>query len=138
MIRTILRWILALFYLAAGYFHLALPQPFLTIMPPWVPQPELVVALTGLAELAGAAALLQPWSQALRRAAGWGLALYALCVWPANFQHMFNDLARGDGGLGLGYHVPRLSFQPVLIWLALWVSHATDWPWTARAANTRP
>lgn len=134
MIRTALRWLLALFYGAAGVIHLANPAPFLTIMPPWVPAPELVVLLTGVAELAGAIGLLQPWSLPLRRAAGWGLAAYALCVWPANFQHLLNDLARTDGGLGLGYHVPRLAFQPVLIWLALWVSAATDWPWrTGRA-----
>ena len=136
MIRTALRWLLALFYGAAGVIHVARPAPFLTIMPPWAPAPELVVLLTGVAEIAGAIGLLQPWSARLRRAAGWGLAAYALCVWPANFQHLLNDLARPDGGLGLGYHVPRLAFQPVLIWLALWVSGATDWPWRARAAKT--
>ena len=122
MIRTGLRWLLALFYAAAGVIHLANPAPFLAIMPPWVPAPGPVVALTGIAELAGAAGLLQPWSVPLRRAAGWGLAAYALCVWPANVQHMLIDLARPDHGLGLGYHVPRLAFQPVLIWLAWWVS----------------
>lgn len=135
LIRTILRWLLALFYGTAGVVHLANPAPFLTIMPPWVPMPELVVALTGLAEIAGAVGLVQRWSPPLRRAAGWGLATYALCVWPANFQHLLNDLARADGGLGLGYHVPRLAAQPVLIWLALWVSAATDWP--CRAGTTK-
>ena len=34
------------------------------------------------------------------RAAGIGLALYALCVWPANFQHMTLDLAHPDQGSG--------------------------------------
>ena len=122
MTRTVLRWILALFYAAAGAIHLINPAPFLTIMPPLVPAPAAVVALTGIAELLGAAGLVQPWSPALRRAAGWGLAAYALCVWPANVQHMLNDMARPDQGLGLAYHVPRLAFQPVLIWLAWWVS----------------
>lgn len=122
MTRTVLRWLLALFYGAAGMFHLVKPAPFLAIMPPGVPAPAAVVALTGIAELLGAAGLVQPWSLPLRRAAGWGLAAYALCVWPANVQHMFNDMARADQGLGLGYHLPRLTFQPVLIWLAWWVS----------------
>lgn len=135
MIRTALRWLLALFYGAAGVIHLVNPAPFLTIMPPWVPAPELVVLLTGVAEIVGAVGLLQPWSLPLRRAAGWGLAAYAVCVWPANFQHLLNDLARADGGLGLGYHVPRLAIQPVLIWLALWVSAATDWPWRRGGAR---
>jgi uncharacterized membrane protein len=120
--RAVLRWVMALFYASAGIAHLVIPQPFLTITPEWVPQPALVVLLTGLAELAGAAGLAQPWSPALRRAAGWGLAAYALCVWPANFNHMLIDLARSDGAAGLGYHIPRLLFQPVLIWLAWWAS----------------
>lgn len=133
MIRTGLRWLLALFYGAAGYLHLANSAPFLSITPPWVPAPGPVVALTGIAELAGAVGLLQPWSAPLRRAAGWGLAAYALCVWPANFQHFLLDQARPDGGLGLGYHIPRLAAQPLLIWLALWASAATDWPFRARS-----
>ena len=122
MKRALVRWLLALFYVAAGVAHLAIPQPFLLITPGWVPLPREVVLLTGVAELAGAAGLLQPWSPGLRRAAGWGLAAYALCVWPANFNHMQIDLARADGGAGLTYHVPRLLFQPVLIWLAWWTS----------------
>ncbi len=137
MIRTAFRWLLAVAYAIAGYFHLAKPGPFLSIMPTWVPAPELVVALTGVAELAGACGLLQPWSPVLRRAAGWGLALYALCVWPANFQHMALDLARADHGLGLGYHIPRLLAQPLIIWLALWAGEATDWPF-ARASKNGP
>ena len=126
--RRIARGLLALFYLVAGLFHLALPQPFIAITPSWVPAPAAVIALTGLAELAGALALLQPRWPALRRAAGWGLAAYALCVWPANVEHMLIDLARPGHGLGLGYHVPRLAAQPLLIWLALWAAEVVDWP----------
>lgn len=132
MIRLALRWVLALFYAVAGYFHLASPAPFLKIMPDAVPWPEAVVLWTGIAELAGAAGLIQPWSPALRRAAGIGLALYALCVWPANINHMIMDMARADGGFGLAYHIPRMVAQPVIIWLALWVSGTTDWPFRHR------
>lgn len=126
--RRLTRWLLALLNVAAGIFHLARPGPFVSITPSWVPAPPLVVALTGLAELAGALALLQAWSPGLRRAAGWGLAAYALCVWPANFNHMAIDLARPDHGLGLAYHVPRLAAQPLLIWAALWAGQLIDWP----------
>jgi uncharacterized membrane protein len=122
------RWALALFYCLAGVLHLIAPHPFVSIVPPWAPAPERVVTLTGLAELAGAAALVQSRSVWLRHAAGWGLAAYAVCVWPANFQHMSLDLARPGGGLGPGYHLPRLVAQPLLIWLALWASGAIDWP----------
>lgn len=128
MTRTVLRVLLALIYAVAGVLHLISPEPFLRIMPPVVPVPELVVMLTGVAELLGAAALVQPWHGALRRAGGMGLALYALCVWPANIQHFAMDMAKPDGGLGLAYHVPRMVLQPVLIWLALWVGGLTHWP----------
>ena len=126
--RGAARIILALFYAAAGRVHLLLPAPFVKIAPGWVPMPALVILLTGIAELVGAAGLLQGSAPALRRAAGWGLAAYALCVWPANFHHMALDMARADHGAGLAYHLPRLAAQPLLIWLALWASGATDWP----------
>lgn len=136
MSRTITRIVLALFYAAAGVIHLKSPAPFVAITPLWVPAPALIVALTGVAELLGAAGLLQPVWPKLRKAAGWGLAAYALCVWPANVQHMLLDLARSDPGpdhgFGLGYHVPRLAAQPLLIWAALWASAAIDWPFGSR------
>jgi len=137
MIRKILRVALALFYALAGYAHLANPKPFLSIMPGAVPWPEQVVFWTGIAEIVGALGLLQPFSQRARQAAGIGLAAYALCVWPANINHFALDMAREQGGLGLGYHIPRMLAQPVLIWLALWVSEATDWPFDRQAGATR-
>ena len=129
--RATFRWLLVLFYGVAGVLHLAIPGPFLSIMPPFLPAPEVVVALTGIAEILGAAGLAQPWSKRLRAAAGIGLALYALCVWPANVNHMLIDLAKSDGS-NLAYHIPRMFAQPVLIWLALWASGATDWPFRRR------
>lgn len=122
MIRRALRWLLAALYALAGVIHLIRPAPFLAITPGWVPAPEAVVLLTGVAEILGAIGLVQPFSGPLRRAAGWGLALYALCVWPANINHFMIDMARADGGLGLAYHLPRLFAQPLIIWLAWWVS----------------
>ena len=121
MTRAILRWILAAFYLAAGVVHLVNPAPFLAIMPAWVPAPAAVVLWTGVAEILGTIGLVQPFSKPLRRAAGWGLAAYALCVWPANINHFIIDMAKAGGGLGLAYHVPRMFAQPVIIWLAWWV-----------------
>ena len=114
--------LLALFYTLAGAAHIANPAPFMKIIPAAVPWPAAVIFLTGVAELAGAAALVQPWSKGLRRAGGWGLALYALCVFPANINHFALDMARPDHGLGLGYHIPRMIAQPLIIWLTLWAS----------------
>ncbi len=136
MIRTGLRWLLALFYTVAGMLHLYAPEPFLAITPIWVPQPELAVWLTGMAEIAGAIGLAQPFSAQLRRAAAVGLAAYAVCVFPANIHHFALDMARPDDGLGLAYHVPRMFAQPLIIWLALWTGEATDWPFPRRTRET--
>ncbi len=125
MIRTSFRLLLALFYLIAGILHLKSPSGFLAITPEWVPYPETVIAFTGLAEIAGAVGLMIP---RFRKAAGIGLALYALCVWPANFNHALNDIALGGKHLSWWYHAPRLAFQPVFIWLALWVGDVIRWP----------
>ena len=134
MIRTALRWLLALLYAYAGYRHIVDPAPFLRITPDWVPFAEGVILWTGVAEIAGAVALVQPLSRRLTQAGGIGLALYALCVWPANINHMVMDLASPDGGWGLAYHIPRMIAQPLLIWMALWVGEVTDWPF--RRAHT--
>jgi uncharacterized membrane protein len=128
VIRNTVRWLLALLYLVAGWFHLTVPGPFLAITPGWVPQPEQVIYWTGLAEVAGALALLQPFGPLLRKAAACGLAAYALCVWPANFNHFLIDLAKPEHGWGLGYHLPRLAAQPLLVWAALWAGGVTGWP----------
>lgn len=125
MVRTGLRLLLALFYFAAGVLHLRSPAGFLSITPGWVPFPEAVVAFTGVAEIVGAIGLLIP---RVRKAAGIGLAIYALCVWPANFNHAINDISIGNSDLSWRYHVPRLAFQPAFIWLALWVGTVIDWP----------
>lgn len=121
--------ILALAYLIAGIAHLRSPAGFVAITPSWVPYAPQVVALTGMAELAGAVGLL---IAPLRRAAGMGLALYALCVWPANLNHALSDIPLDGVHLGWWYHGPRLVLQPVIIWWALWGSGVIDWPFGSK------
>lgn len=132
VIRLFVLFLVALLYGVAGYAHLATPAPFIAITPHWVPWPEAVIRWTGIAEMIGAAALLQPVLSWLRQAAAIGLALYALCVWPANFHHFALDMARNDGGWGLAYHIPRLALQPLIIWAPLWASRLVDWPCASR------
>lgn len=123
---------LAMLYAVAGALHVIIPTPFVGIVPDWVPAPASVVLLTGLAEIAGAAGIGQSSAPRLRAAAGCGLSVYALCVWPANVQHMLFDLAKPEHGLGLAYHIPRLALQPVLIWWPLWAASVTAWPFRPR------
>lgn len=130
-----MRWVLAAAFGVAGVLHLLTPEPFLTITPAWVPWPAEVIRATGLAEIAGAIGLCAP---RLRRAAGIGLALYSVCVFPANVRHAILDLAGqaaevGLPTLGRAYHLPRLMFQPVIVWACLWGSGVLGWPFRRRA-----
>ncbi len=115
--RTWLALALGLFYGAAGVMHLAHPAPFVAITPAFVPAPEWVVWITGWAEIAGAIGLQ---TGRFRKAAGLGLALYALCVWPANLVHAFSGIAVGGLPTSWWYHAPRLAAQPLLILAALY------------------
>ena len=124
-VKWAFRILLAIFYLLAGIGHLRSPGGFLAITPAWVPFPEFVIAFTGVAEIAGAIGLMIP---RLRYAAGIGLALYALCVWPANIHHALGNVAVDGRTLSWWYHGPRFLAQPVIIWLALWVANVTNWP----------
>jgi uncharacterized membrane protein len=126
-----MRWTLVALYGVAGVAHFTQTDRFLLIVPSWVPEPRLVIQVTGACEIAGAVALLIP---KLRPAAGLMLALYALCVLPANIKHA----VEGTSVPGLPdtwwYHGPRLTLQPVLIWIALYSSHVVDWPFRARTS----
>ncbi len=124
-LRAGLRIALALFFGGAGLAHLAAPDELLKITPALVPFPRTVIAVTGVLEIVGALALL---SGVARRAAGVALALYALCVWPANFKHALDGIELARVPSSWWYHGPRLAFQPVIIWAALFAAGVIDWP----------
>ena len=131
--QRVLRIVLAAAYLAAGIAHLRWPDPFLSITPDWVPQPGLVIAATGLAEILGAVALVAV--PRLRRAAGIGLALYAVCVFPANIKHAADAVSVHGPSAWWPYHAPRLAFQPVVVWWALFAGGLTAWPFRRQAGG---
>jgi uncharacterized membrane protein len=127
--RAVMRWILGVIYVAAGIGHLWVPEKFLAITPSWVPFAPQVIFITGLCELAGAVALV---TRPLRWYAGIAFAAYALCVWPANFKHAIDGIVLPPVTNSWLYHGPRLAFQPVLIWWALYCADVIDWPWRRR------
>jgi uncharacterized membrane protein len=131
-VRPCIRLLLAIAYAAVGVAHLNNPDGFLPIMPDFVPFKRDVVIWTGVAEIAGAIGLLVP---RLRRAAAWGLAAYAVCVFPANIKHAVEGVAVSGVVLGWDYHVPRLLAQPVLVWLALWAGGIIDWPFGRKGSG---
>jgi uncharacterized membrane protein len=128
--RIWLRRALILLYAGIGAVHIAAPEKLMPIMPDWVPEPRLVILATGLCEIAGAVALMTPH---LRRAAGLGLALYAICVFPANLKQALEGIHVEGLPDSWWYHGPRLAFQPVLVWAALYASGLLDWPFRKSA-----
>lgn len=129
--RRVARLGLSIIYLTAGFAHLLFPNPFLMITPELVPYAQSVVFWTGLCEIIGGICLWVP------RFAGWagvGLALYAVCVFPANIKHAMDSLSFASATIWIwAYHSMRLPLQPVLVWLALFAGNQTDWPWTNKS-----
>ena len=96
---------LAAIFVFAGVMHFIIPASYVGIMPPWLPWHLGLVYLSGIAEIAGGIGLLIPRT---RRAAGIGLVLLLIAVWPANLQMLLNARAAG---------VP--SWHEALLWLRL-------------------
>jgi uncharacterized membrane protein len=117
--RTPLRWLLAAVMVAAGTAHFLTPDALARIVPAFFPNPRLMVAISGVAEVAGGLGLVCPWP-ILRRAAAWGLVALYVAVFPANVNQAVNHIQP------VGSHVPeivfwlRLPVQAVLIALAWW------------------
>ena len=112
-----LRWLLAFGFMIAGANHFRDPAFYFAIMPPYLPWPELLVAISGLCEIAGGIGILIPQ---VRRLAGYGLIALLVAVFPANF-HMASS-----GVQPAGVHLPewvlwaRLPLQLGFIFL-IWV-----------------
>jgi uncharacterized membrane protein len=121
--RAIMRWILAGFFAAAGIAHLLAPDALLAITPSWVPFAPQIILVTGICELAGALALV---TKPLRRWAGVAFAIYAICVWPANFKHAIDGINLPHMPSSWYYHGPRLALQPAIIWWALYCAEVID------------
>ena len=83
MLKTTLRIVLAMFFVAAGVNHFVRTGFYLRMMPPYVPFPLAMVQISGVAEIALGVLLLVPGCSA---AAAWGLIALLVAVFPANVQ----------------------------------------------------
>ena len=68
-------------FVAAGALHFVRPAMYEQIVPPQLGHASELVAISGLAEIAGGVGLM---IRRTRRAAGIGLIALLLAVWPAN------------------------------------------------------
>ena len=118
------RWILAVFFLAAGANHFRSPGTYLAMMPPGVPWPSALNLVAGAAEILGGLGLLLPRT---RRFAAWGLIALLVAVFPANVH------------VALQGRMPGFNFSPTVLWLRLpFQAVFIAWVWWAALARNSP
>jgi uncharacterized membrane protein len=112
--KTISKFVLAIFMIGAGTMHFVNPAFFLKIMPPYLPLHNELVLLSGVCELLLGILLLVP---ACSRWAAWGIVALLIAVFPANlhvFQHQ--ELLQAPPLV----HLLRLPLQGLFILWAYW------------------
>ena len=72
-------------FTAAGVLHFARPRMYEAIMPDYLPAHTELVYASGVAEMAGGAALLAP-DEGMRRIGAWWLVATLIAVFPANLH----------------------------------------------------
>jgi uncharacterized membrane protein len=114
-LRTVLKYVLGVFFIAAGINHFRSPAVYVSIMPPTLPAHLALVYISGVFEVALGALLLVP---ATTQLAARGLILLLIAIFPANL-HMAThpQLYRGISPALLW---ARLPLQGVLILWAYW------------------
>lgn len=123
-IRPGLRIVMAFAMVAVGVAHFAWPEPFVRIVPTYLPKPDLLVALSGGFEVAGGLGLL--WSKT-RRSASLGLVALFLAVFPANIHMALHQIQLHPGGsMPVWAMWARLPFQALLIAGAWWVGGVSE------------
>jgi len=82
-LKAIFRYLLGLFFIAAGINHFWHSAFYVAMMPPYLPLHDALVVVSGLAEIGlGALVMFKRWQVV----AGWGLVALSVAVFPANVQ----------------------------------------------------
>jgi uncharacterized membrane protein len=101
-------------FTAAAHFNSMRPD-MVRMVPPSVPQPELMVTFTGICEIVGAVGLLVPRT---RRLAAIALIVFLVAVLPANIHAALSGVTlRGAPPTPL---IPRVLLQLLFIALLWW------------------
>ena len=115
--KPILKVILAVCMVVAGVLHFVQPEPFIRIVPGFLPAPAALVYISGAIEIGLGIALLMPPLQTL---AAWGLVALFIAVFPANLNMAINHIHINGIPDGWWFQAIRLPFQFVLIAWAYW------------------
>ncbi len=114
-------------FVVAGILHFVIPKLYVSIMPSWhpswLPSPLMLVYISGVCEVLGAAGLLVPGTRTLAAA---GLMLLLAAVFPANIEMLRLAQARGASPAFIAACWFRLPLQPLLIWWVWRVSHSAN------------
>jgi uncharacterized membrane protein len=122
---------LAVAMIAVGVLHFVSPDPFVRIVPAYLPEPLLLVQVSGFFEIAGGVGLLIPRT---RVAAAWGLFALFIAVFPANLNMAMNHIQPvPDAPVSSFAAWARLPFQLVLLAWA-WRIARGGW-WTQGGAH---
>jgi uncharacterized membrane protein len=105
----------AIFYVVAGALHFLKPEPYLRVMPPYIPWHVAMVRVSGVFEILGGLGLLVPET---RRAAAWGLIALLIAVFPANIYMATHPIDAGAVSIA---PVLRWARLPLQLLLALWL-----------------
>ena len=110
--------------LTAGTSHLTKQrEEFQAQVPEWLPaDPDVVVVVSGVVELALGAALVATWKQPARALVGTAAAAFFVAVFPGNIGQ-YTGHADAFGLDTDTKRAVRLVFQPVLV---VWALAATD------------
>jgi uncharacterized membrane protein len=113
-----------LFFFIAGLMHFLKPGLYVAIVPPWLPNSEILVLVSGAAEILGGLGVLH---RATRRFAGWGLIALLVAVFPANVQMLHLAYVSHASALWKAALWLRLPLQIPLIW----------WVWRVAARRSQ-
>ncbi len=118
-LKTALRWPFAALFIGSGILHFTQHAAYERLMPPYLPWPAELVALSGVIEGGLGALLLIP---ATRRPAAWGLILTLIAIFPANIYGATSAGTTHPAMPGVPAWVAwlRLPLQAVLIAWAYW------------------
>ncbi|QIN77882.1 hypothetical protein GBA65_04400 [Rubrobacter marinus] len=113
------RALLGALFVGAGALHFYAPGAYERIMPPYLPLHRELVLLSGALEILGGLGML---TERTRPAAGVGLVLLLLAVWPANLQMLLDARAADKPSWWLALLWARLPLQLLLM---AWVWRAS-------------